>query len=324
MKKLLHGDAKYYTMQFASLFVASFFAPIFKLGIQMDINLTPENSFFYRMIILSIVLGVYCLINPKQRAELKYVCTNKRVFGMLALLGIFRGVETILWAFALVDSATFIVNILDSVIPIYVIIGSYLIYKEKTSWRAMVGIVIAIAGVIIIGGASDGVEGGATLKTIVLMSFSSMLGAVYLFMSRSIRNNVGAITTMLFVFLWGIPLYGGFCVVRGSVMGPIPPVGWLLTIFSALVGTFIGQVVTMYVVKFMKPSHVSMTNLTAPVFSAVTAFLVLGESLTAWILLGGLTVIVGLASYILIDDKDKRNLPQPEAEPPKETTMPAE
>lgn len=296
-----------YAVLVLAIYCGTLFSPIYKGGLASVASLTTENLFFYRMVILVSVLAVLVFSNQKMRGEVMLVLHDKKMFGTLAVLGLMRAGELLIWAYSLKGNSTFVVNILGNTSPVFVIIGSYFIFKEKTSWKALPGIVLAIAGVAVVG-LSGGASGSVPPLTVLMITTASLIYAIFLLSSRGVREKIGAVTMMFFIFSWCLPVMGFVCIVSGTTMGPIPAQGWLVITGVVFFATVMSQMVPAFVVKFIKPGHVSMMNLTGPLMSAVNAYVFLGETCGPGVLLGGGVMLAGLGYYIYMDGRAKKQL----------------
>ena len=86
------------------------------------------------------------------------------------------------------------------------------------------------------------------------------------------------------------PFTGGFAVT-------IPSLGGILVL--ALVCTLGGHALMTYLLGFVSADVVSFALLGEPIGAAVWALVLFGEQVTLPLLIGGITVIVGLAMYTL-------------------------
>ena len=75
---------------------------------------------------------------------------------------------------------------------------------------------------------------------------------------------------------------------------PTAPIGWVWLVLLALVVQIGGQVVIAYAVKHLSPALSSVGLLVQPATSAVYAWLLLGEGLEAWQLLGAGLLLAGI------------------------------
>lgn len=300
----------YYAGMVASIFLGTLFSPLFKMLLHMEVGLTSNNITFFRMLITSAVLWIYCLSVPSLRQELKTVLHSRRILGMLLLLGVLRGADLLAWAYALKGTGTFVLNILSNSSPVFILLFSYLLYGEKAPTASLMGVGICLCGLLIVG-MSNG-TGGANPLGVILMTASALCYTFFLLISRQVRTGsmrISAITIMTLVFTVSAGCAYVPCAMAHASMGPFPLRAWLLMGAMIVCGTLISQIVPIWAVRFLKPASVSMLSLSGPVFSAVTCFVLLGEVPSLQAAVGGAVVLIGLFLYVLMDEHAKRQAP---------------
>ena len=113
--------------------------------------------------------------------------------------------------------------------PVFVAILAYLVFGERTSSLSFFGILVALAGTVVI--ASDGSVGSATFFGNALAVIGAVAVAVYVLIGRSLRTTgisvlaysivvyASAATTLVPAALYGACLCGDIRVRRGSGCG---------------------------------------------------------------------------------------------------------
>ncbi len=129
-----------------------FGAVLSKKGMYLDVNvaMNPLSAAFIRMMVTGLfvwVIAIFARKLPelhravKDRKGIKYAFAG-------ALVGPFVGMTLSMLAIA--DTATGIAQTLMSLTPVLIIPVIWVIYKERTNWRGILGAVVAIAGVAIL------------------------------------------------------------------------------------------------------------------------------------------------------------------------------
>jgi len=123
-----------------------------KKGIELypELTLNPLSATLMRMILGALVLWIVLLIAGRW-SELRMAIRNRR--GMsetaaAAILGPFLGVTLSMVAVTYTQAG--VAQTLLSLMPVMIIPVVWLLYKQKTSWRGILGAVTAIIGVAII------------------------------------------------------------------------------------------------------------------------------------------------------------------------------
>ena len=297
-----------YAAMMVSIVAGSLFSPTFKLLLRMDIGFMGESITFYRMLITIALLWAYCLCVPKMRGEVGRALRDRALCKTLLALGLCRGTELLCWAYSLGDSTTFILNILSNSSPIFVLVASYLLYREKPPLCALYGILACIAGLVIVG-FNGTAEGGATVGGIALMLVAALMYTIFLLINRRMRTastQLSATVILTFVFTLSFLCTIPPCLVAQCDMGPFPLRAWALLLVMAVAGTLINQLIPIWALKYICATNVSMLSLISPMVTAVTCFVLLGEIPGTMMLLGGTMVLIGLGWYIYMDERERK------------------
>ena len=200
----------------------------------------------------------------------------------LAIMGIsgFTAFNALFYLAAYSTSAINI-GILQGAIPIFVIVGSFLLYRVHITILQVLGIGTTLLGVFIIATAGD-------LSQILLLSINRgdllMLCACFLYAAYSIglsrRPSVSALSlfTMLaaWAFVGSLPLLAIETIHQGFQLPTTT--GWLVAISVTLLPSFIAQIFFIQSVALIGPGRAGVFVNLVPVFASIMAVLFLGET----------------------------------------------
>jgi drug/metabolite transporter (DMT)-like permease len=183
--------------------------------------------------------------------------------------------------------------VLVSTQPVFVAILAYLLFGERTSPLSFAGILVALAGTVII--ASDDSVGSAALFGNALALIGAVAVAVYVLIGRSSRTGgVGVLPYSIVVYsaaalallpvalLFGVELWG----YSGETWFWL----WAITLGPQLMG----HTVFNWALRYVEASIVSGTILAEPVVSSLLAWVILFERPGLTTILGGAVVLFGL------------------------------
>ena len=195
--------------------------------------------------------------------------------------------------------------------PVFVAILAYLVFGERTSSLSFFGILVALAGTVVI--ASDGSVGSATFFGNTLAVIGAITVAVYVLIGRSLR------TTGVGVLPYSIVVYASASatLIPATLYAGVPLWGysgetWFWLFAVTLGPQILGHTVLNWALRYVEASIISGTILAEPVVSALLAWLVLSERPGLATVLGGTVVIAGL--FLLLRGYEKRP-GEPPAEP---------
>ncbi|RPH74179.1 hypothetical protein EHM76_03990, partial [bacterium] len=241
----------------------------------------------YRLCISTLVLAPFALL--RQRREL-FGLTAK-TFGLAVISGAFLALHFATWISSLeytsVDSSV----VLVTTTPLWVALFSPLFLKERLSRYAVIGMVVALVGGILIG-LSDACSwsgnglfcpdlAGFWSDNAFLGDFLALSGAWmaagYLIAGRRLRSNMSLVTYTFIVYGAAgviLLLMAGFS--RQALTG-YPPMTYVWFLMLALLPQLAGHTTFNWALKHVPAGYVSVFLLGEPIGSTILAFLFLGE-----------------------------------------------
>ncbi len=223
---------------------------------------------------------------------------DARLVVVSMISGIFLAFHFIFWISSLSFTSVASSATLVSTTPIFVALFSFLMWKDRASARLKLGVLCTVVGSAFL---AD--QDYSFSRTALLGDLLAILGAVmasgYLLAGRFARKHLslsgyilaayGSAALMLLTisFLMDIPLWG------------FSARTYCFLVLIALVPQLIGHTAFNWALRFLPPTLVSVLILGEPIGATALAYLFLGESLSASMLLG----FVVLASGILLSSQ---------------------
>ncbi len=289
-----------YAVIIAGMVVISFTSPMLKE--LLDLGLTSVSITFYRIAISAVVIWIMIALKPSYRAEVK--CVTKRDLMLISLGGFFRAANMVLWVIALTFSPVFLVSALLRTNPVWVIVGSYLFLGKQTPLKSLIGVGICLVGVAICawGGVSD--ESNNPIGMVIIL-ISAVLFGLNLIVSGVIREKFSLWPTMGMTFLFAAVLLFITCLITGESFGPFSPMAWVWLIALSVFCTLLGQSASVWALKHIPATNVSLINLLAPFFAGLTTFFLRGEVPNLLTIAGTVVMVSGLAVFFYLEAKRK-------------------
>lgn len=171
-------------------------------------------------------------------------------------------------------------GIIQGAIPVFVMVGSYLLYKEKISVIQGLGVVVTLVGVVVV------VTRGSLDRLITLTVNDGdflMLLAAFLYASFAIGlrrkppvSTIGLFSAMAIVaFFVSLPFLAGE-MIAGTFLVPTP-MGWLIVLLVTIFPSFVSQICFITGVERIGPSRAGVFVNLVPIFAAGMAVAFLGE-----------------------------------------------
>ncbi|MCA1715884.1 MAG: DMT family transporter, partial [Actinobacteria bacterium] len=181
--------------------------------------------------------------------------------------------------------------------PVFVAILAYLVFGERTSPLSFLGILVALAGTVVI--ASDGSVGSATFFGNALALIGAVMVAVYVLIGRSLRTTgVGVLPYSIVVYASASATLAPAALYADAPLWGYSDETWFWLFAVTLGPQILGHTVFNWALKYVDASIISGTILAETTGSALLTWLVLSERPGLATVLGGAVVLVGL--YLLL------------------------
>ena len=186
-----------------------------------------------------------------------------------------------------VANATFIGN----VAPILTVVGGALFFRERPSSRAWLALGLALVGAWVMAG----MAGPARVGYGDAFALSAAIAyAAYLLIIKQLRLRLDAATATLWSAAVSAILLAGAAWLHGETMIPSSAFGWMIVALLGFVTHATGQGLTSVAMGRAPVSLIALVLLAQPPFSALIAWLVLGEAMTPLQIAGGGLILVAV------------------------------
>jgi Permeases of the drug/metabolite transporter (DMT) superfamily len=228
------------------------------------------------------------------RKEL-FSITPKQLIGC-ALGGLFLTGHFFTWFTAIENTTVASAVVICSTDPIIILAITAGILKEKTSWKAVVGVLIALTGAAIITGGDYSFAGDSIFGDIMAF-LGALFIALYFLTGRKMRKEINA---TVYVFLVFTACWIAFTV--GMLLTGTPFTGYskmdYINLFAMAMVCQIGaHAVFNWCLGHVSPLYISTIETGEAIFASILAVIFFAEIPTAWQLVGGGITICGLLYY---------------------------
>ena len=249
---------------------------------------------FYRLFFSCVMMSPIIILNKSFRCELKSLKFKQYLLG--ALSGFLLAAHYVFWFESLnytsVSSSTALVTLQ----PIFAVIFGFILFKEKTNYIGIFGIIISIIGSSFIGW-QDFQNNNLALYGDFLALFAAFIITGYFFISQFLRKNISVISysfisygsSSIFLFLYAI--------LKNSPFVSYSKETWYLLICLALFSTILGQMLINWVLKWLSATTVSVVILTEVIWATLLSIIILSEPINSNQIIGILAILTGLIIY---------------------------
>jgi drug/metabolite transporter (DMT)-like permease len=264
------------------------FAPIF---VRLS-ETGPTATAFYRLLFALPCLWLWMGIEQARRPALVRPSTGVD-FAWLGAAGLLFTADLSIWHWSLQFTSVTDSTLITNIAQLFVTLGAWLFLGERITARFLIGMGVAIAGGVLLAGASYSVSSRHLLGD-GLSLVAAVFYAGYLLLLKRLRRSF---TTPVIMAWAGLASGVGFGVVAwfsGDQMHADTARGWWVLVGLALVSHVGGQTLIAFGFGHLPASFSSVSLLWQPVVAAVAARLVLGEHVRSVQAIGAVVVLLGI------------------------------
>jgi drug/metabolite transporter (DMT)-like permease len=259
----------------------------------------------WRMCLATLILAPLALL--RYRRELRSLKSGH--LRLLALSGLFLAAHFATWISSLQYTSVASAVVLVATNPLWVALFSLLFLKEKLNRQVGIGMLVALAGGVLIGltDARGANTGTAPLLGDLLALLGALFGAGYIIIGRKLRP-----FTSLPVYTFSVYGIAGLLLLITVWVARLPLTGYQPTVYLwflllAIIPQLIGHSSINWGLKYLPAAFVAVVMLSEPIGSSLLAVLLLNETPTTVMIAGGVLILIGIgiASWV-VGDQDAR------------------
>ncbi|NML52998.1 EamA family transporter [Streptomyces sp. R302] len=255
----------------------------------------PTATLMLRMLAASMMIGA--VLAPRS-ATVRVRDIRGRDMGLLVLASIVSGLDLLAnqWAvsYTSVANTAFLMN----ASPVFVLLFAWLVYRERVAVLKLVAVGIAVVGgTLVVAGGGDRAPSSLHAFGDGLALTSAALYAVFLLMTKRLRERIPTSVIMLTNSLVIMVMLAPVAFLTSDPLLPKSAAGYALVFGYALVSQLLGHGLMTYALRTVDPALASMSGLLRPVVAAVLAWLILGEGMGPLQFLGGAVMLFALYCF---------------------------
>ncbi|MGH6760651.1 MAG: DMT family transporter [Phyllobacterium sp.] len=212
---------------------------------------------------------------------------------LLASPGVFLAIDLIFWHLALHHTSVANATLLSNMAPIFVTLGSWLLFRSRITPTFLTGLALAIAGVIILKGGPLALGDGDLFGDSLALT-AAVFYAGYIMMVGRLRSRFSTVVIMLWSTAAAAVTTLPAALIMEPVLFPWTLFGWLVVIGLAWLTHAAGQGMIAFALAWLPPAFSSLTLLVQPVVASLLAWVILSEPLGMTQAIGGAIVLFGI------------------------------
>ena len=260
-----------------------------------------------RIAIAAVILTPIALVSA--RDDLRRL--SRRDIGLALLSGAFLAVHFAAWISSLAFTSVASSTALVTTNPIFVALVSFVLWRERISRRAALGIALTLLGSALIA-LSD--QSGGSGSNPLLGDLLALIGAIavtgYFLIGRELRRRLHILPYIWLVYSAAAVVLLVWMLLAGGSLRGLPSTVYLLLLALALGPQLLGHTAFNWSIKYLSATFVTVAILGEPISSTILALMLLPEQgLQPLQVAGGAVLLAGIAVATLAE----RHI-QPESE----------
>lgn len=254
---------------------------------------------FLRMAVASLVILPFTFnTSLKKFGEIR-----KKDKLLILVSGLFIALHFWLWITSLEYTSIASSVILVTSHPVFVVVMSYFLWRERINKQMLLGIAVAFLGVIVIniGGVSFGQD--ALLGNMLALGAAFAMGG-YLLVGRQLRERVDAKSYLALVYTVSALFLAVITLFYGETLLGYSGQTYLMIVLLALIPQLIGHSSLNLAVRVIPVTIVSVAILGEPVGATLLGIAILGETPLLREIIGGIIILAGIFLVIKYSPKE--------------------
>lgn len=247
----------------------------------------PLEAAFFRALLAFVTVAIIVLVTDA--SVLRIRPRDLILFGAFGLISIAVFFFVYLYAISRTTVAT--AAILLYTAPAFVIVLSALLFHEPLTRRKAAALGLAFAGCVLVVRGYDPASLRVNLPGVAAGLTSGFTYAMYSIFGKTALRRYPPITTLTYALGIGAVALGLVALPLGAVRLAHTPAAWRAILYLALVTTLLAQWLYLAGLQRVEAGRASLVATLEPVIAAAFGYLLLGERLEPWQLVGGAFVI---------------------------------
>lgn len=243
---------------------------------------------FYRLFFSIFLLFPFFLPRIKAMPGIR---SGLVIFPLLA--GVFTAFDLALWTESLTYTTAANATLLGNTSPLWVALGTWLIFKHSLSTAFWRGLTVALLGAALIMGTDFILHPRFGVGDVMAIFTGFFYGGYFLFTEKS-RLTFDPISHIWFVGIGASLALLIINLVLGYPLTGFDSSTWMVFVATAIISQVIGYVSLAFALGHLPASVVSPTMILQPVVTTILAIPLLGEIPSIWQGIGGAIALVGI------------------------------
>lgn len=197
-------------------------------------------------------------------------------------------------------------GIIFATVPVITLLAARIFLKEKTTILQKTGIALSIAGILFIILNKGSLSGETTLMGVLLLLLSVFSVIAYYVLGKKISVNFSAMEITVWMTILAFLVFNGWSITThiqsntlNQFFSPLAQKEFLWAVlYLGVLSSMLTSFLTNFALSQIPASQIAVFNNLSPVIAIAGGVLILGETLFAYHIIGGLLVLAGVAMTV--------------------------
>lgn len=265
------------------------------------ISISSGELALWRAVLAALLIGLFLLVT-RQTIPFRQI---KKELPLLLLSGMAMGINWILLFQAYKYTTVSVATLSYYFAPVIVTAVCPLLFREKMTPKQVICFAASTVGIVLITGVSDLGQSSSDLIGILFGLGAAVFYALVILLNKFIKS-VGGIHRTFLQFLAAILILIPYVAFSGGVsLGGLDGTGWICLLVVGLLHTGVTYCMYFSSLKDLSGQKAAILSYIDPLVAILVSFLVLGEAMTLWQIVGG-ALILGFTLWNEIEPKKKK------------------
>lgn len=270
--------------------VTTAFAPIL---VRLS-EIGPSETAFYRFLLAVPLYWAIALVAPDGDRRTRHGGTSgARAYLLMALAGAFFAGDMSAWHYSIHMTTVANASLLLNVTPVFVVVGGWLLFRKRVTRTFMVGLTVAMTGVVVLSGASLALS-RRHLVGDLLGVVTAVFYAAYQLTVERLRQRYTTNTIMVYAIPASAVVTLPVAILSGGTLVVTTVAGWAVLLALAAGPQVLGQGLIAWALAHLPASFVSVSLLVQLIVAAAVAWVLFGEGVGIQQAIGAIAVLAGI------------------------------
>ena len=238
------------------------------------------------------VLALFLCFEPREVRTIGGL--RRKDVGLLILAGLFFAGDLAMWNSSVMLTSVASASFLTNGAPVFVVLGSWILFKERPTGMFLVGLTVGIGGSALM--MSESLEMSPRNFLGDLFSVvAALFYALYLLAVSRARKRTSTMTLMTVSSAVSAGALWLMAMILETELAPSTGSGWLVLVSTALLTHVAGQTLIALSLGYVSANFSALILLLQPVIPTLAAWILFDETLGAVQAVGALGIVIGLA-----------------------------